>query len=67
MISLKWTTIIEIVLVGQYNPELGGRLGLNLNLTIRGKRANRGAYWPGPKMFGVTTRPDRWGTALLLE
>ena len=53
--------------IQNYHPEVGGRLGLNLNLTIQGKQANREAYWPSPKKFGVTTNPDRWGTVLLVE
>ena len=53
--------------IANYHPEVGGRLGLNLNLTIQGKQASREAYWPSPKKSGVTTNPDRWGTVLLLE
>ena len=50
-----------------YHPSPGGRLGLNLNLTIQGKQVNREAYWPSPKSSGATTHPDRWGTVLLIE
>ena len=53
--------------IQNYHPEVGSRLGLNLNLTIQGKQANREAYWPSPKKSGVTTNPDRWGTALLVD
>lgn len=52
--------------IQNYQPEVGGRLGLNLNLTIQGKQSNREAFWPIPKKFG-TSNPDRWGTALLME
>jgi hypothetical protein len=50
-----------------YHPQVGGRLGLNLNLTIQGQQAPREAYWPQPKNSGATGHPDRWGTVLLLE
>ena len=52
--------------IQNYHPEVGSRLGLNLNLTIQGKQANREAYWPSPKKSGVTTiriagaRPCWW-------
>ena len=50
-----------------YRPQIGGKLGLNLNLTIQGKQTNREAYWPGSKNSGTTAHPDRWGTVLLVE
>jgi hypothetical protein len=53
--------------IENYHPEVGGRLGLNLNLTIQGKQLNREAYWPSPKASGATTHPERWGTLLLAE
>jgi hypothetical protein len=53
--------------IHNYHPEVGRRLGLNLNLTIQGQRLNREAYWPAPKNSGATTHPDRWGTVLLTE
>ena len=50
-----------------YHPQVGGRLGLNLNLTVQGRQSPREAYWPSPKNSGTTGHPDRWGTVLLLE
>jgi hypothetical protein len=50
-----------------YHPQAGGRLGLNLNLTVQGRQSPREAYWPSPKNSGTTTRPERWGTVLLLD
>jgi hypothetical protein len=50
-----------------YRPEAGGRLGLNLNLTVQGKQANREAFWPSSKKSGTTKSPSRWGTAVLAE
>jgi hypothetical protein len=50
-----------------YHPEVGSRLGLNLNLTIQGGSSSREAYWPAPKRSGVNGRPERWGTVLLVE
>jgi hypothetical protein len=50
-----------------YRPEAGGRLGLNLNLTIQGTQSAREAYWPSPKSSGATAHPDRWGSVLLAE
>ena len=53
--------------IRNYHPQVGSRLGLNLNLTIQGKELNREAYWPSPKKSGVTAHPERWGTVLLVE
>lgn len=53
--------------IRNYRPEAGGRLGLNLNLSIQGKEVHREAYWPSPKNSGVTGHPDRWGSVLLIE
>jgi hypothetical protein len=53
--------------IENYHPEVGGRLGLNLNLTIQGKQSSREAYWPGSKASGATAHPERWGTLLLAE
>jgi hypothetical protein len=50
-----------------YRPRIGARLGVNLNLTIRGRQLDREAYWPSPKNSGATTHPNRWGTLLLVE
>ena len=50
-----------------YHPKIGGRLGLNVNLTIQGQQSSREAYWPSSKNSGTTGHPDRWGTVLLLE
>jgi hypothetical protein len=53
--------------IRDFRPEVGCRLGLNLNLTIQGNQLSREAYWPSPKNSGATTHPDRWGTVLLAE
>ena len=53
--------------IQNYHPQTGGRLGLNLNLTIQGRQAQREVYWPSPKNAGATAHPERWGTVLLLE
>jgi hypothetical protein len=50
-----------------YHPRPGGRLGLNLNLTVQGQQSPREAYWPSPKNSGATAHPERWGTVLLVE
>jgi hypothetical protein len=50
-----------------YHPQVGSRLGLNLNLSIQGRQLSREAYWPSPKHSGVAAHPDRWGTVLLVE
>jgi hypothetical protein len=50
-----------------YHPQVGARLGLNLNLTIQSKQHSREAYWPSPKKSGVNAHPERWGTVLLVE
>jgi hypothetical protein len=53
--------------IRNYHPQVGSRLGLNLNLTIQGTPSSREAYWPGAKKSGVNAHPERWGTVLLAE
>jgi hypothetical protein len=53
--------------VRNFRPQVGRRLGLNVNLTVQSKQNSREVYWPNPKKFGVNTRPDRWGTVLLVD
>jgi hypothetical protein len=53
--------------IRNYHPQVGHRLGLNLNLTIQSKQLSREAYWPSAKKSGVNAHPERWGTVLLVE
>ena len=41
--------------IKNYRPEVGGRLGLNLNLTVQGQQHTREVYWPISKNLGATT------------
>ena len=59
--------LIPAAEIDNYHPAVGGRLGLNLNLTFQGKQSSHEAYWPSPKRSGVNANPDRWGTAVLAE
>jgi len=52
----------------KYKPEAGVRLGLNLNLTVKGQRFNREVYWPWTKADWATANwPKMWGSLKLVE
>ncbi|MCY3021020.1 MAG: hypothetical protein NTW87_18550 [Planctomycetota bacterium] len=51
-----------------YRPEIGARLGLNLNLTVKGQRFSREVYWPWTKAdWALANWPKMWGTVQLAE
>jgi hypothetical protein len=52
--------------INGYAPSAGHSLRLNVNLSARGQRINREAYWPRAKRDGVQSQPGNWGTAVLL-
>jgi hypothetical protein len=43
----------------------GTTIGLNLNLTVFGRRANRELFWPGRKSDTVMEQPWNWGRVIL--
>ena len=50
-----------------YQPKAGARLGLNVNLTVKGRRLDREVYWPAAKDWAVMNLPKVWGSAELVE
>ncbi len=51
----------------KFKPAAGGRIGLSLNLTVRGKEVAREVFWPASKSANVQERPDAWATMELTE
>ncbi len=45
-----------------FQPRAGVRLGVNLNLTIKGPPYKREVYWPAPKDANIATQPGLWGS-----
>ena len=43
----------------------GGRLGLNLNLSVPTGDGQREVFWLAPKEQGAADHPERWGTVIL--
>ncbi|BCM92605.1 hypothetical protein IAD21_04487 [Abditibacteriota bacterium] len=50
--------------IKDFKAVAGTRLGLNLNLTIKGAHGDREVFWPMPKADGVE-QPASWGTVTL--
>jgi hypothetical protein len=53
--------------IQKLKPAPGGTIGLNLNLTIKGKQFSREVYWPAPKSLNIQDRPGAWGAMDLVE
>ncbi|MGD0093662.1 MAG: sugar-binding protein, partial [Planctomycetota bacterium] len=52
----------------KYRPETGARLGLSVNLTVKGKRFAREVYWPWTKAdWALANWPKMWGSLELVE
>lgn len=51
-------------LLSGFQPKPGARLGLNMNLTIKGAKQDREVFWSLPKSEGVE-QPAHWATVLL--
>lgn len=49
-----------------FNPVAGSRLGLNLNLSVKGLAQDREVYWAVPKADAVP-QPANWGTVTLSD
>ena len=47
-----------------FNPAAGSKLGLNLNLSVKGMAQDREVYWAVPKADAVP-QPANWGTITL--
>lgn len=63
--------IIEVLLPTKYlhgfKPQVGAKLGLNINLTVYSERGTREVYWHRQKDLGVLRSPHLWGTAELVD
>ncbi len=53
---------LPIAELQNFQPRPGARLGLNLNLTIKGGPYNRERYWPAPKETNIAAKPGLWGS-----
>ena len=53
--------------IQKFKPAAGGAIGLNLNLTIKGRQFPREVYWPAPKSLNIQVRPGAWGSMDLVE
>jgi hypothetical protein len=59
--------LLPASLIQKYRPVAGEKIGVNLNLSVRGQRAEREVYWPNAKAWGAPARPETWGTLNLAE
>lgn len=50
-----------------YNPQVGVKLGLNINLTVWGKHRDREVFWHRQKDWNTLHSPHLWGTVELSE
>jgi hypothetical protein len=53
--------------IQKFRAEAGAAIGLNVNLTIKGKGFAREVYWPAPKSLNIQSRPGAWGTMELAD
>lgn len=49
-----------------WKPQIGGRIGLNFNLSIR-STPDREVFWTRAKNDGATDHPESWGSVLLAQ
>ncbi|MGQ9520344.1 MAG: sugar-binding protein [Candidatus Fervidibacter sp.] len=54
-------------LLRNLRPQVGAKMGLNINLTVKGKRYDREVYWHRQKDSGVLQAPNLWGTIELSD
>ena len=63
--------VMELLLpaaaIQKYAPRAGARIGLNMNLTIMGRKYDREAFWPEPKSSNIISLPQCWGSLELAE
>jgi len=50
-----------------FQPVAGRSIGVNINLSIKGKQGTREACWPGAKSTGAPGRPALWGSMEFVE
>jgi hypothetical protein len=55
---------LPAALLAGFKPTAGTRLGLNLNLSVKGVKQDREVFWSLPKSEGVD-QPANWATVLL--
>lgn len=48
-----------------YGLQSGSKVGLNANLSVKGRVHDREVFWPRKKSSSVNTQPVAWGTAIL--
>lgn len=54
-------------LLRNFRPQVGVKIGLNINLTVKGRRYDREVYWHRQKGSGVLQAPNLWGTIELSD
>jgi hypothetical protein len=60
--------LLPAALLQKFKPEAGGKLGLSVNLTVKGKRFAREVYWPWTKSdWSVQNLPKSWGSVELAD
>ncbi len=63
--------IAEVLLPAEalqhFRPQVGARLGLNINITVKGQGFDREVYWLRPKDWSTLHLPHLWGTVVLSE
>ncbi len=63
--------IMEVLLLAEalqnFRPQVGARLGLNINITVKGQRFDREVYWLRPKDWSTLHLPHLWGSVVLSE
>lgn len=63
--------VLEVLLptaaLQKYAPKTGGRIGLNINLTVKGARYDREVFWPEAKNWGIMNLPKHWGSVELID
>ncbi|RYX85882.1 hypothetical protein EON83_03760 [bacterium] len=50
--------------IKEFKAVVGTRIGLNLNITVKGAQGDREVFWPNPKADS-TEQPANWGTVTL--
>jgi hypothetical protein len=53
--------------IQNYQPTIGKRIGINLNLSIHGQELDREVFWPRSKSAGVQKEPENWGSMQLVR
>jgi len=60
--------VIPASALQKYAPRAGGRIGLNLNITVKGSRYAREVFWPRTKADWPTANwPKMWASMQLVE